>query len=125
MNIDKLKELKSKATTGAISVGRTLRTRETANWSPRQLERSDAIEARLVFVNFHEIDEGKSRQLVAQFQNESDAVLYVETVNNLDALLEVVEAAKKWKFLVEEEVGGLVMANAEIDLANALAKLEE
>ena len=54
--------------------GTTLITKQTARWSKEQIKENEFIENCMVFANFTDIDGGKSRKLVATFDNPSDAL---------------------------------------------------
>lgn len=62
--------------------GTTLITRHTAMWSKEQIKENEFIENCMVFANFTDIDDGKSRELVAIFDNPSDALNAVAVHNS-------------------------------------------
>ncbi|OUS52963.1 hypothetical protein BM607_003250 [Shewanella sp. SACH] len=49
--------------------GRVLSTRHTRRWSKQELEKFTRIERRTAFAHFYAHDEGKSRELVYQFDS--------------------------------------------------------
>jgi hypothetical protein len=64
-----------------ILQGRTLMTRITQTWPAEKIRENDESEARHVFRNFFDEDEGRSRQLVATFEDAKDARAYVMLKN--------------------------------------------
>ena len=62
--------------------GTTLRTRHTALWTKEQMKENDYIENCMVFSNFTDIDDGKSRVFVARFDNPHEALEAVALHNS-------------------------------------------
>lgn len=54
--------------------GTTLITRHTALWTKKQMKENEYIENCMVFANFTDIDDGKSRTFVARFTNPNEAL---------------------------------------------------
>lgn len=63
--------------------GETLLTSNTKNWSQEFIDANNTIERCIVFLNFRNEDQGRSRERIAQFVNESDASRVVEMYNEL------------------------------------------
>lgn len=62
--------------------GTTLITRHTALWTKEQMKENEYIENCMVFYNFTDIDDGKSRVLVAKFDNPQEALEAVALHNS-------------------------------------------
>jgi len=60
--------------TGKWSIGKTLLTRITKQWTQEEFAENDEKESRLVFANFTSEDEGKNRTIIAQCYNKEDAL---------------------------------------------------
>lgn len=71
--------------------GTTLMTRKVMNMGKDWIESNETRERLMVFSSFRDIDKGRSRQLVAQCQNEKDAAFIVRACNSHDALVKALE----------------------------------
>jgi hypothetical protein len=77
-------------TPGPWSQGRTLGTPQTRKWTSKQWADNDARERTMVFANFREDDQGRSRQLVADCcSTEADARLIAAAPDLLAALIDL------------------------------------
>ncbi|MGE6315878.1 hypothetical protein ACQKC1_08830 [Shewanella baltica] len=61
--------------------GRVLSTRHTLRWSKQELEKVTRIERRTAFAHFYAHDEGKSRELVYQFDSAEECAKAVNEHN--------------------------------------------
>ncbi|MGI2056228.1 hypothetical protein ACRN9T_03395 [Shewanella baltica] len=61
--------------------GRVLSTRHTRRWSKQELEKVTRIERRTAFVHFYAHDEGRSRELVYQFDSTEECLKAVNEHN--------------------------------------------
>jgi hypothetical protein len=66
-------------------VGKTLLTPTTRRWSKDEWYANEARERRCVFRYFTSLDQGRGRELIAEFRNPDDAALAVKAVNELNA----------------------------------------
>jgi hypothetical protein len=73
-------------TKGPWKQGRTLLTEQTLQWTEEQWNLNEAIENRMVFSNFSEIDRGISRVRVAICETRDDATLIAATQDLFEAL---------------------------------------
>lgn len=68
-----------------LSVGVTLDTRETRRWSPERRAENDARESRLIFAGFSQLDEGRSRRLIAECHGPDGPAMAAEIVRRWNA----------------------------------------
>ena len=61
--------------------GRVLSTRHTLRWSKQELEKFTRIERRTAFAHFYVHDEGRSRELVYQFDSAEECAKAVNEHN--------------------------------------------
>ena len=76
-------------TEGPWTQGRTLLTGQTSQWTEEQWNQNEAIENRMVFANFSNVDKGISRVRVATCETKYDAMLIAAAPDLYEALSEL------------------------------------
>lgn len=71
-----------RVTEGPWRQGVLLDTANTRRWSEQQRQEQRQFERRRIFANFHAVDEGRSRAIVAQCSTENDARLIASACNS-------------------------------------------
>lgn len=79
-------EGENKFTGGEWKQGYTLITNATRNWSEGYIAHNNEHENKMVFTNFSEGDEGRSRKLICTCENKQDALLISQSKNMYEAL---------------------------------------
>jgi len=86
-------------TKGEWKRGKTLLTQQTASWTREQRKANDGIEESMIFSNFSQQDQGKSRQLICtvareNYDYEANAQLIASAPELLEAYKDLVKAHK-------------------------------
>ena len=82
-----------------VQQGRLLHTRRTENLSDRQKEVSDREEKLIMFSNFTEEDQGRSRNFIARFVEPN---LCKDFVDNYNAMIDKIYEQQKYINKLEE-----------------------
>ena len=113
-------------TQGRLTVGRTLRTRQTERWTDEEVAHNDAIESRLVFAHFTAADEGRGRFRVAECREPADAAELVRRWNAFEpggavaGAVEALNAAVNYVHKMSDDDADLIVSTSD-----ALAALVE
>ncbi len=122
-------------TQGEYKQGRLLSTNITRSWPKEEKDRIDAIERKMVFTNFKQLDGGRSRNLICTAEKEEDAKAICSAINNtyqkginpeaVEVMNQAINHAKRVLGAIPNNKKSLAFKSLEISVKSAIEAIKK